>query len=146
MSNERIRLLLAELTQLVPSGANEAKVALVHDESDHLDLPFCATHEGFLRFGLAFMNAAFADATRTGFAGGDVVTLQLDTLMSSDSNVEFHCERVQVVLDAPERAPHTPGLVGGALANAIVWFLLLSLAVGLLFGVYKVIEFIGSWF
>jgi len=60
MSDARIREVVAELERLIPR--DNAQVIL-HDDGDSMGtLPTCATQNGFLRFGLAFMKAAFAES------------------------------------------------------------------------------------
>src|SRR5258706_15643285 len=111
----RIRELLGELDRLVP--VDKAQVILYDDGDPPGQLPFCASKEGFLRFGLTFMLAAFATSAGRGSNGGEKVVLDLDPICRSDSNVEFLCERVtDMPQEGDRRRPHhLPNIIGGPL-------------------------------
>jgi hypothetical protein len=129
MTDARIRELVAELEGLIP---REDAQVILHDDGDSIgSLPMCATRNGFLRFGLAFMKAAFAEARGRGSNGGEKVDVDadLDALYRSDSNVEFQCERAASIPDRGDRrrAKEVPGPIG----IPVVIFVVVCFLVGL---------------
>ena len=129
MTEARIRELVAELDRLIP---REDAQVILHDDGDSMGtLPMCATRNGLLKFGLAFMKAAFAEAKGKGSNGGEKVDVDadLDALYRSDSNVEFQCERVASIPDRGDRrrAKDVPGPIG----IPIVVFVVVCFLVGL---------------
>ena len=150
MSDTRIRELLSELDRLIPQES--AQVLLYRDDDDEGNggegpkdavLPFCATRDGFLRFGLAFMCAAFAEGTGRGSNGGNNVEINLLPFYRRDSNVEFRCERVEAIPVHGDRR-FRPTLVSEPMGMGcpIVGFLVVCLLVGL----FQVCSFIRSRF
>ena len=103
MDRERIAELIRELDQLVP--AEDAKVLLTQVGGGPDESKVVATENGYLRFGLAFMKAAFAPPSKS----GDPATIHVDLedLISDDSDVSF---------DWFERVDHfaPPGKESGA--------------------------------
>ncbi len=136
MIEGRVRELLAELDRLVPTDSTQ--VVLFDDGEFDGVLPFCATKEGFLRFGLTFMCAAFAEGDGKGANGGVKVPLDLDPLYRRDSNVDFACERVEAI--PPDGDRRRARELSAPFGIPILLFLILCLLVGL----YNVVAFIGS--
>jgi hypothetical protein len=123
----RVRELLNELDRLIP--ADRAQVILFDSGDDVGKFPFCATPEGFLLFGLAFMRAAYAPAAGRGANGGEKVAVDLDAVYRSDSNVEFLCERVSALPEEGDRrrSREIPGLVGWPILLFVLWCLILGI-------------------
>jgi len=123
----RVQALLNELDGLIP--ASRAQVVLYDSGDEDGKLPFCATPEGFLLFGLAFMRAAYAPAEGKGANGGEKVVIELDPIYRSDSNVEFLCERVSTLPEKGDRRRprEIPALVGWPILIMALWCLILGL-------------------
>lgn len=122
MDQERIKILLAELEELVPvEGAdvqflNGAEEALVK-----------ATAAGYLRFGLEFMKGAFLP--KKDEETSDYIPMNLESIIATDSTVSFDCFlRVDSLQEPSKPAPSTKA-IGWALAIT-GGFLLTMVAIG----------------
>jgi len=102
--------LLQELDRLVPTANAEVLITVPADRFPVI--PVWATETGFLRFGLEFAKGSIIAASRAGRNRGHVVDLDLDYLIEPDSEVEFHCERVQALPASGDRRRTGEGIPG----------------------------------
>jgi hypothetical protein len=125
----RVRQLVEELDRLVPTEGAEVILYDEGRERPPFSLPFLANEAGLLRFGLAFMKAAFAPSQGKGRNGGDEIEIDLAPIYRSDSNVEFLCERVSSLPETGDRRRprEVPRFIGLPILLFVLWCLILGL-------------------
>ena len=123
------------LIQLLDEGVEKenAKVLLTQYGGGPDESKIIATKEGYLRFGIEIMKAAYAE--KLDKKEKDAINIEMDYFLSEDSDIGFDWFERQENIEIPERIQTTKDKILSASVMIIVFFILGIIGAGFVNGI-----------